>query len=142
MCIRDSNYGTSFESNDLEAAMNTYVQTQVEYVDVGHFQSWTFGTSVRPHFSIQTACNQANAGNGAGRELILIAGSNNQGSSDAGVYAETFNYSGLTNGVLLKRTVGAVKIGPNATAFSGNNNEAKANKDKAENGPTKKDKQK
>jgi len=136
------NNGTSFESNDLEAAMNTYVQTEVEYVDIGHFQAWSTGTSVRPHTSVQTACDQANAGNGAGRELILIAGTNDDQttSTDQGIYAETFNYSGLTNGVLLKRTVGAVKIGPNATAFNGNNNEVKSKKDKAENGPTKKDK--
>jgi len=118
--VTNGNHGTSFEADDLEAAMNTYVQTEVEYADIGHFQSWSTGTSVRPHFSVQAAVNQANAGNGTGRELILIAGSNADQftSTSEGVYVETFSYSGLINGVTLRRTVGAVKIGPNATPFN------------------------
>jgi len=112
------NTGTSFEADDTETAMNVFFQTQVEYVDVDHHLSSTIGTSVSPHQSVQTAVNQANAGHGpvvSALELILIAGSN-QGSG--GVYNTTLSYSGATNGVVLRRTVGAVRIGPNAVATS------------------------
>jgi hypothetical protein len=110
------NHGTSFEADDTEAAMDIFWQSQVEYVDIDHHLSSTTGTSLFPHYSIQNALNQANAGHGPGvsaLELILIAGSN-QGSG--GVYAQSVSYSGATNGVVLRRTVGAVKIGPGATA--------------------------
>jgi hypothetical protein len=112
----EGNEGTSFEADDVEAAMNSYFQTEVEYVDVDHHLSSTNGSSVLPHQSVNTAANQADAGHGPSEsalELILIAGSN---SGSGGVYAESFSYSGATNGVILRRTVGAVKIGPAATA--------------------------
>jgi V8-like Glu-specific endopeptidase len=116
------NHGTSFEADDTEAGMNSYWQTQVEYVDVDHHLASATGTSVLPHQSLQNALNQANAGHGpavSALELILIAGSNvlsNGAAGSGGVYAESISYSGATNGVVLRRTVGAVKIGPNATA--------------------------
>jgi hypothetical protein len=112
------NKGTSFEADDTEQAMDTYWQTQVEYVDIDHHLSATTGTSCYPHYSIQNALNQANAGHGpsvSALELILIAGSNH---GSGGVYAQTLSYSGATNGVVLRRTAGAVKIGPNATKSS------------------------
>jgi V8-like Glu-specific endopeptidase len=107
------NKGTSFEADDTEVSMNTFWGSQVEYVDVDHHTTSTNGTSVQPHYSVQVAANQANAGHGAGRELLLIAGSNN---GSGGVYTHTFSYSGAINGVTLRHTVGAVKIGPGATA--------------------------
>ena len=116
------NKGTSFEANDTEAGLNTFWQTQVEYVDVDHHLSSTSGTAVLPHQSVQTAVNQANAGHGplvSALELILIAGSNRNSSAateTGGIYAEVFSYSGATNGVVLRSVAGAVKIGPNATA--------------------------
>jgi V8-like Glu-specific endopeptidase len=116
------NHGTSFEADDTEIGMNTFWQTEVEYVDVDHHLSNVTGTSVWPHYSLQNALNQANAGHGpaiSALELILIAGSNrlsNSSTESGGVYAESISYSGATNGVLLRRTVGAVKIGPFATA--------------------------
>jgi len=109
------NHGTSFEANDTEIGMNSFWQSQVEYVDVDHHLSSTIGSSVLPHYSLQNALNQANAGHGPGvsaLELILVAGSNN--GSD-GVYTEAVSYSGATNGVVIRRTVGAVKIGPAAS---------------------------
>ena len=112
------NHGTSFEADDTEIAMNTYWQTQVEYVDVDHHLSSTTGTSVYPHYSLQNALNQANAGHGpsvSALELILVAGSNH---GSGGVYAQSISYSGATNGVVIRRTAGAVKIGPNATKSS------------------------
>lgn len=115
------NTGTGFEADDTEAAMNTYWQTQVEYVDVDHHLSSTIGSSVYPHQSLQTALNQANAGHGpsvSALELIMIAGSNLNGTWGAGAYSEVVSYSGATNGVVLRRTVGAVKIGPGAVASS------------------------
>jgi V8-like Glu-specific endopeptidase len=106
------NKGTSFEADDTEQGMNVFFQTQVEYVDNGHYTVFTpLGTSVRPHTSVQTAASQANAGHGSGRELILIAGSN---AGLGGLYQEAFSYSGATNGVTLRRTVGRVVIGPAA----------------------------
>jgi hypothetical protein len=116
------NTGTGFEANDTENAMNTFWQTQVEYVDVDHHLSSTIGTSVYPHESLQTALNQANAGHGpsvSALELIMVAGSNFNGTYGAGAYTESISYSGATNGVVIRRTVGAVKIGPNATAKTG-----------------------
>jgi len=71
----------------------------------------TVGTSVKPCVSLQTALNKANAGHGPGLELILVAGSNH---GAGGVYHETVHYSGAYNGVLIRRTVGAVKVGPGA----------------------------
>lgn len=115
------NTGTSFEANDTETAMNTFWQTQVEYVDVDHHLTATTGSSVYPHHSLQTALNQANAGHGpsvSALELIMIAGSNLNGTYGAGVYAESVSYSGATNGVLLRQAIGAIKIGPGAVASS------------------------
>jgi hypothetical protein len=115
------NKGTSFEADDLEAAMNTFWQTQVEYVDVDHHLSNTTGSTVLPHYLLQNALNQANAGHGPGEaalELILIAGSNRLSNNDTetgGVYQEVIQYSGATNGVILRATCGDVKIGPNAS---------------------------
>ena len=115
------NNGTSFEADDVEAAMNTFWQTQVEYVDVDHHLSNVTGTTVFPHYLLQNALNQANAGHGptvTALELILIAGSNRNTSAateTGGVYPEAIQYSGATNGVVLRATCGAVKIGPNAT---------------------------
>ena len=112
------NKGTSFEADDTEAAMNSYWQSNCEYVDVGHHFSSTVGSSVLPHESIQTALNQADAGHGPGTaylELILVAGSNN---GSGGVYNESVSYHGTYNGVVIRRSVGAVKIGPSATGKS------------------------
>ncbi len=106
------NKGTSFEADDTEAAMNHYWQTQSIYVDEGHHLNSTVGTSVKPCVSLQTALNKANAGHGPGLELILVAGSNH---GSGGVYHESISYSGATNGVKIRRTVGAVKIGPAAS---------------------------
>lgn len=111
-----SNSGTSLEADDLENACNTFWQDEVEYADVDHHLSSVTGTSVLPHFSVQNAVNQADAGHGPGDanlELILIAGSN---FDVGGIYQEAFHYAGHTHGVVLRRTVGAVRIGPNATA--------------------------
>ncbi len=105
------NKGTSFEADDTEAAMNHYWQYQSVYADRGHHLNSTVGTSVKPCTSIQTALNKANAGHGPGLELILVAGSNN---GSGGVYHESVHYSGAVNGVRIRRTVGAVKIGPGA----------------------------
>jgi V8-like Glu-specific endopeptidase len=105
------NKGTSFEADDTEAAMNHYWQYQSVYADHEHHLNSTVGTSVKPCVSIQTAVNKANAGHGPGLELILVAGSNN---GTGGVYHESLHYSGSVNGVLIRRTVGAVKIGPAA----------------------------
>jgi hypothetical protein len=108
------NKGTSFEADDTEAAMNHYWQSQSVYADRGHHLNSTVGTSVKPCTSIQTALNKANAGHGPGTgylELILVAGSNN---GSGGVYHESVSYSGAYNGVVIRRTVGAVKIGPGA----------------------------
>jgi len=123
------NHGTSFEANDTETGMNTFWQTQVEYVDVDHHLSSTTGTSVLPHYSMQNALNQANAGHGpsvSALELILVAGAN---FGSGGVYTESVSYSGATNGVVIRRTVGAVKIGPAAAdnvaaTISGNHGES------------------
>ncbi|MBN2174143.1 MAG: hypothetical protein JW731_08430 [Bacteroidales bacterium] len=114
----EGNEGTSFEADDTESNMSTYWQTQVEYVDIDHHLSSTNGTSVQPHYSLQVALNQANAGHGPGvsaLELIPIAGSN---YGSGGVYPQVVSYSGATNAVVIRRTVGAVKIGPNALADS------------------------
>ncbi len=113
------NKGTSFEADDTETAMNIYWQENCEYVDEGHHQSSTVGSSVRPCESLQTALEQADAGHGPDvndMELIMVAGSNN---GSGGVYAETINYSGATNGVYIRRVAGAIKIGPNAAAKAG-----------------------
>ena len=109
------NKGTSFEADDTESAMNSYWQSNCEYVDEGHHFSSTVGSSVLPHESIQTALNQADAGHGPGvtnMELIMVAGSNN---GLGGVYAESVSYSGASNGVYIRRTGGGIKIGPNAS---------------------------
>jgi hypothetical protein len=119
----DGNTGTGFEADDTEAAMNVFWQTETEFCDVDHHLSSTTGSSVYPHYSVQGAVNQANAGHGpaiSALELIMVAGSNYNGTYGAGVYAHTLSYSGATNGVLIRRTAGAVKIGPNATAASAN----------------------
>jgi V8-like Glu-specific endopeptidase len=110
------NTGTGFEADDTEAAMNVYFQSQVEYVDVDHHLSSTVGTSCLPHQSLQIALNQANAGHGPGLaalELIQVAGSNN---GAGGIYQQVISYSGATHGVVIRRSVGAVKIGPAASA--------------------------
>jgi hypothetical protein len=112
------NKGTSFEADDTEAAMNSYWQSNCEYVDEGHHFSSTIGSSVLPHESIQTALNQADAGHGPGvsaLELIMVAGSNN---GSGGVYNESVSYSGASNGVVIRRSVGAIKIGPGASDLS------------------------
>jgi V8-like Glu-specific endopeptidase len=106
------NKGTSFEADDTEAAMNHYWQTQSVYVDEGHHLNSTVGTSVKPCVSLQTGLNKANAGHGPGLELILVAGSNH---NSGGIYNESISYSGAVNGVKIRRTVGAVKIGPGAS---------------------------
>ena len=112
------NKGTSFEADDTEAAMNSYWQSNCEYVDEGHHFSSTVGSSVLPHESLQTALNQADAGHGPGvpnMELIMVAGSNN---GSGGVYAESISYSGAYNGVYIRRNGGGIKIGPNASGKS------------------------
>ncbi len=121
-CPDYGNKGTSFEADDTEAAMNSYWQSDCEYVDEGHHFSSTVGSSVLPHESIQTALNQADAGHGPGVtniELILVAGSNN---GSGGVYAESLNYSGASNGVYIRRAGGGIIIGPDAFAKSTANN--------------------
>lgn len=108
------NKGTSFEADDTEAAMNSYWQSNCEYVDEGHHLSSTIGSAVFPHQYVQNALNQADAGHGPGvtsMEMILIAGSNN---GSGGVYDESISYSGANNGVTIMSAVGAVVIGPNA----------------------------
>ncbi len=112
------NTGTGFEADDTETAMNNYWQTEIEFVDADHHLSSTIGTSVNPHQSLQTALSQANAGHGPGvaaLELIQVAGSNN---GSGGVYQQAISYSGATHGVVIRRSVGAVKIGPAAAAAS------------------------
>lgn len=115
----DGNTGTGFEADDTETNMNNFWQTETEFVNVDHHLSSTVGTSVNPHQSLQTALSQANAGHGPGvsnLELIMITGSNYNGVYGAGNYDEVINYSGATHGVVLRRSVGAVKIGPNLAA--------------------------
>jgi V8-like Glu-specific endopeptidase len=110
------NAGTSFEADDTETNMNSFWQSEIEYVDVDHHLSSNVGSSVYPHQSLQTALSQANAGHGPGvgaLELILVAGSNN---GSGGVYQQAISYSGATNGVVIRRSVGGVKIGPAAVA--------------------------
>ena len=71
---------------------------------------------------MQNALNEADAGHGPGvtsLELILIAGSNN--GNGAGEYHENIHYSGATNGVYIRPTVGTIKIGPNITKSTGPN---------------------
>ena len=117
----DGNTGTGFEADDTEAAMNVFYQSEVEYVDVDHHLSSITGTSCLPHQSLQTALNQANAGHGPGLaalELVQVAGSNN---GAGGIYQQAISYSGATNGVVIRRSVGAVKIGPNAVAATSGN---------------------
>lgn len=112
------NKGTSFEADDTEAAMNSYWQSNCEYVDEGHHFSSTIGSSVLPHESLQSALDQADAGHGPGvpnLELIMVAGSNN---GSGGAYTESISYSGAMNGVYIRRTGGGIKIGPNASGKS------------------------
>lgn len=125
------NKGTSFEADDTEAAMNSYWQSQSEYVDGGHHLGSSVGSSVKPNVSVQNAINQANAGHGPGTsnlELILVAGSNN---GSGGIYDEAITYSGASNGVVIRRTVGAVKIGPSASDQVENNEPTIPNSDPA-----------
>ncbi len=112
------NRGTSFEADDTEAAMNSYWQSNCEYVDEGHHFSSTVGSAVLPHQWLQTALNQADAGHGPGTsalELILVAGSNN---GSGGNYSESVSYSGASNGVVIRPSAGAIKIGPAAKTDS------------------------
>jgi len=48
----------------------------------------------------------------------MVAGSNN---GSGGVYNESVSYSGAYNGVVVRRTGGAIKIGPGATDEINNN---------------------
>ncbi|NOX45710.1 MAG: hypothetical protein GXO89_01880 [Chlorobi bacterium] len=115
------NKGTSFEADDTEAAMNSYWQSQAEYVDKYHHTSSTVGSAVLPHYSLQNALDEADAGHGpsvTSLELILIAGSNN--GNGAGEYHESIHYSGTTNGVYIRPTVGTIKIGPNIAKSNSN----------------------
>lgn len=112
----DGNTGTGFEADDTENAMNAFWQTETEFVDIDHHLASVEGTTVRPHEFLQFALNQANAGHGpavSALELIQVAGSNN---NSGGVYPQAISYSGATNGVVIRRAVGAVKIGPAAVA--------------------------
>jgi len=98
--------------------MNSYWQSNCEYVDEGHHFSSTIGSSVLPHESLQTALDQADAGHGPDvpdMELIMVAGSNN---GSGGIYAESVTYSGATNGVYIRRIGGGIQIGPNASGKS------------------------
>ncbi|RLD55322.1 MAG: hypothetical protein DRJ05_13150 [Bacteroidetes bacterium] len=115
------NKGTSFEADDTEAAMNSYWQTNAEYVDKYHHTSSTVGSSVLPHYSLQNALDEADAGHGpsvTSLELILIAGSNN--GNGAGEYNENIHFSGAVNGVYIRPTVGTIKIGPNIAKSASN----------------------
>jgi hypothetical protein len=112
----DGNTGTGLEADDTENAMNAFWQAETEFVDIDHHLASVEGTSVRPHEFLQNALNQANAGHGpavSALELIQVAGSNN---NSGGVYQQAISYSGATNGVVIRKAVGAVKIGPAAVA--------------------------
>ncbi len=93
------NYGTSFENNDLEDAIQTFPGPNVLYVDNGHNRSWVQqnGTIFRPFFGVNGAVNGAPAG-----ALISIV---------KGSYPDPFSTGWRGETMTLEAPVGSVVIG-------------------------------
>lgn len=101
-----ANNGTSFEANDLEAAVQGFMGSRIVYVDSRHPSSHHQGTILRPYARIQTAVNNVNASSGNVNQIGIVGGH----------YPEQLHIPGSAKGITLIATVGGVSIGPGASA--------------------------
>lgn len=95
------NYGTSFENNNLENAIQTFPGSNVVYADVGHPVSYEDGTVLRPYDTISEAVSAVTS-NG---RLSIVKGSYSKAAGN------TFTAGADGKSFLIEAPVGTVTIG-------------------------------